>query len=735
MIRLDDQQLSIYHYDYHSNPALCIIAGAGSGKTTTIISKIVKMIEEDCNPSNFYITTFTRNAANMLKTKIRKNIDEEVVNNMNIGTFHHLAYKFLKKYNKLNHNTATSFDKLLFDYYQLIQTDDYIKNENHQYIFIDEYQDINEIQHKIIKHLYQTYKTFLVVIGDDQQNIYTFRGSSIEYILRFQNEFKGDILKLETNYRCIPNIVTVSNYLLEYNHNKIDKIFKPPISKSNITTKIKLNTKDDINHLFFYLYDLIKDDHSNLSKYAVISRYKHPLNKLEYEFSKHKIPTLYLETIDDNVKHQDNHINHNRITLTTIHGTKGLEYEHVIFLDFCYTNTSKKVDVCEERRLYYVAITRAIENLDIIIFEKPSVFLTEIFQKASDSLTLFDNFDVEFIKNYEINSLSDSENSKYISVTEYVNHINWFDLIKLDEIIKIIDIGYEEINIHSKMNHLINGYNQNKNQLITNYDFLIGYFMETFIYYQLSLKNDDVFIQQFLQYIMISQNNYKNLIKNPSYEGRFRSYYKLNLDMNFTKYAEKNKSYFDKLSCVTNKRDPKYEKCFLDKSIISYSNLIRKDTSNLINDILYYSINISINHTSRYALQHLNLSPFIKLFEKVNLLKVNSFIDIVNDDMLLDSQIRIQKTVSYKNLFGCIDLLLENNESFIIFDIKGSQSNSAKIEYLLQVLIYSCIYMVETNKKFNDVYIYLPLYGVMYRWSIDNINNSICEKFLDMIIS
>ena len=56
MISLDDQQLSIYHYDYHNYPALCIVAGAGSGKTSTIISKIVKMIKENCDPSVNSIT-------------------------------------------------------------------------------------------------------------------------------------------------------------------------------------------------------------------------------------------------------------------------------------------------------------------------------------------------------------------------------------------------------------------------------------------------------------------------------------------------------------------------------------------------------------------------------------------------------------------------------------------------------------------------------------------------------
>ena len=89
---------------------------------------------------------------------------------------------------------------------------------------------------------------------------------------------------------------------------------------------------------------MIKDDHHNLSKYARISIYKHQLNTLEYKFSKHKIPTLYLESVTDNIKRQNDQTQHNRITLTTIHGTKGLEYEHVIFLDFCYTTIKKKID-------------------------------------------------------------------------------------------------------------------------------------------------------------------------------------------------------------------------------------------------------------------------------------------------------------------------------------------------------------------------------------------------------
>jgi ATP-dependent DNA helicase RecQ len=217
---LNNQQLEVLNYDYINRPnALCVIAGAGSGKTTTIISKIVKMINDDkLNPKHFFITTFTRNAALSLKTKLKNYLSEEIINKMTIGTFHSIAHQYLNTNNDLKF--AQSYDKLLADYLQLINQEIY--TDTHKYIFIDEYQDIDPLQNQIIYQLFNKYPdNFLVVIGDDQQNIYTFRGSTIKFIL----EFQGSILKLETNYRCFPAIVKISNYLLSYNNSKIDKTF------------------------------------------------------------------------------------------------------------------------------------------------------------------------------------------------------------------------------------------------------------------------------------------------------------------------------------------------------------------------------------------------------------------------------------------------------------------------------------------------------------------------------
>lgn len=355
---LNNQQLEIFNHDYLNNSsAVCIIAGAGSGKTTTIIEKIIKMINDGSNPENFFITTFSRNASKQLKFKLGKKLDKDTVDSMTIGTFHAIAFKNLD----IKNNLAQSFDKMLYDYLNFIK----VNNTRYRYIFIDEYQDIDPIQEEIINTLYNKYDNnkLLMVIGDDQQNIYTFRGTDIKFILNFKEKYNGIIYKLETNYRCFPAIVEVSNYILSYNINKIEKTF---IANKINKNKINLKLFDKTDIMIDYLVNIISllNNKVNLSKYAIISRYKKQLNKIENRLAKLNIATLYLENNFDNMDFQNNSNNYkNRLILTTIHGTKGLEYHNVILLDYHFLNKS---NIEEERRLYYVAITRAIDNLMII---------------------------------------------------------------------------------------------------------------------------------------------------------------------------------------------------------------------------------------------------------------------------------------------------------------------------------------------------------------------------------
>jgi ATP-dependent DNA helicase RecQ len=299
------QQQLIINYDFlniNSPNAVCIVAGAGSGKTTTIIEKIVQMINSGLKPNEFFITTFTRNASSQLKDKLSKYLTIEQIDQMCIGTFHSIAYHYMKKYNKSKSNVAQSFDKLLYDYLELTKTIQYQQNESHNYIFIDEYQDIDPIQYQIIDNIYKFRQSIpnnklLMVIGDDQQNIYTFRGSNINYILNFEKTYQGTILKLETNYRCFPAIVNISNYLLANAKEKIDKTFVPDpnLNKTKSKTKIRLkviSTSYEKKHqLVKYIAEKIEliNQKYDISTYAIISRTKKHLTILENIFGNYRI--------------------------------------------------------------------------------------------------------------------------------------------------------------------------------------------------------------------------------------------------------------------------------------------------------------------------------------------------------------------------------------------------------------------------------------------------------------
>jgi len=725
---MDIQQLSVYNYDYNINfKSLCVIAGAGSGKTTTIINKIIKMInEENCNPNEFFITTFTRNAAKELIDRLKKKLDIFIVDKMIIGTFHSIAYKFLNKYELNNSKYVSSFDKLLYDYLQLIKTDKYIKS--HKYIFIDEFQDIDEIQFEIINVLKINSK-LLIVIGDDQQNIYTFRGSNIKYILNFE----GDILKLETNYRCFPAIVRVSNYLLSYNQNKIDKTFR---SHKKNNTKIYLNRLEKsypskiTNCVINKILTLIKEK-KDISNYAVISRYKHHLNDIENKLARLNIKSAYLETKLDNELYKSQN---NRIVLTTIHGTKGLEFNGVFFIDFDYIKRTDS-DIEEERRLYYVAITRAINGLMIIIEDCPSIFLTEIFMKSYENNDLFDNFNIDMINLKKSATIEDKSN--IITISNVINKFNWINMIKINKIINFIDNEFEDITIHSNISELKDNKYKN-NELITNFNFLIGNIVENYIQYILSLDTEEHFSYSLIENIIAY--NRKQLYKGKEkYEKLLKNYYKIDIEFDIYEYYLDNKEYIDYLDKYNkdnrnvefkyDRTKSNYTEEFVKNCTESYLKLFNKTGS--MNDIIIYSINESILDTKRYALQTINVDKISKLFKCADKLKI--FVEYIKS--LNYKNYYIERSLIYNNILGRADIILENDDLFFIIDIKAIQQDKPDIKYVLQVLLYSCMYMIETNKIFNKIGIYSAIYGKLFIWNILDVNLEKVNQFLNEVIN
>lgn len=122
---------------------------------------------------------------------------------------------------------AIEFDDMVMGACRVLELDP--TNEFHtkfQHVMVDEYQDVNDLNVRLI-NLLSSNSTSLVVVGDDDQAIYGFRGGNTTHILNFPKKFAAKTLFLTTNYRCLQPIVELANTLIEHNENRFEKRMIP----------------------------------------------------------------------------------------------------------------------------------------------------------------------------------------------------------------------------------------------------------------------------------------------------------------------------------------------------------------------------------------------------------------------------------------------------------------------------------------------------------------------------
>ena len=141
---------------------------------------------------------------------------------LNRGDFYYskIAQLYFLYQKKLKYNNAMDFDDLIINTIRLFEEfPDVLEHyQNYfRYIMVDEYQDTNRAQYRLVSLLAQKHKN-LCVVGDDDQSIYKFRGADIQNILGFENEFKNCcVIKLEENYRSTQNILNAANEVIKHN--------------------------------------------------------------------------------------------------------------------------------------------------------------------------------------------------------------------------------------------------------------------------------------------------------------------------------------------------------------------------------------------------------------------------------------------------------------------------------------------------------------------------------------
>ncbi|MDD5377388.1 MAG: 3'-5' exonuclease [Candidatus Gracilibacteria bacterium] len=171
----------------------------------------------------------------------------------------------------LRENNALDFDDILLRTYDLLQIPEVLErlHNRYEYIFVDEYQDTNDIQYKTIKLLAEKHRN-LSVVGDDWQGIYGWRGANIKNILSFQKDFPGAVVvKLEQNYRSTKTIIAGANAVIKCNKEALDKTLWTDNEEGGKILLIEALSEKQEAEL---IVKEIKEGTSDLSKWAVLYR-------------------------------------------------------------------------------------------------------------------------------------------------------------------------------------------------------------------------------------------------------------------------------------------------------------------------------------------------------------------------------------------------------------------------------------------------------------------------------
>ena len=304
-----------------------------------------------------------------------------------IRHFYELAIPIVEKYNQYcTDKSYLDFNDLISKCAALFHNQEDIAHKfrnRYQYILVDEFQDVNNLQVDLIK-LLLTDKTQLFCVGDDWQSIYGFRGSNVSYIIEFEKHFPNSkVLTLNMNYRSTQNIVEASNEVIKHNKFKIDKDLKSSKrSEHKIVVYAGNNEEENVQFCVDTVKELLNDGYTN-EDILFLYRRTHMYNPGTSSDKPSYAKTFYEQDI--------------RIQARTIHAAKGLESKVVfilgltegsggfpdIWLEDRIFQIIKKANhdllLEEERRLFYVAITRAKDKL-YLITEKgnESSFLKEI---------------------------------------------------------------------------------------------------------------------------------------------------------------------------------------------------------------------------------------------------------------------------------------------------------------------------------------------------------------------
>ena len=428
-----DQRAAVLH-DHEKNAQLLILAGAGSGKTSVLTKRIQYRIAMGVNPENILALTFTAKAASEMRERVQKlfpgapvrlctfhslalymlkqkigarfayelvgfskppvpqespaedfmeNLVRQKISARQLDREHlfddSLPLSLNSRLEKMRASVLESgqvvFEDLIYLAIRLLEGHEDAREYFHRQwteILVDEYQDINPSQYRMVKALLGERKS-LFVVGDDDQAIYGFRGADIGNINRFCEDFKeSSLIRLEWNYRSTSNILHLANEIFENKPLRLRKVLRAgnpngshgnPLFKENRKPEVWVseNPVEEMMKIICKIKELRQAYDLAWKNFAILVRYNRQRAYYEEVLRDAELPVAGAEAGEGEEVEDGIHIE-------TVHASKGLQYAVVFYAGLAEGLTpgectggakERKKQLDEERRLYYVGVTRA----------------------------------------------------------------------------------------------------------------------------------------------------------------------------------------------------------------------------------------------------------------------------------------------------------------------------------------------------------------------------------------
>jgi hypothetical protein len=712
-----DQQTYINHDKLESTK---LIACVGSGKTYSIIHRIRYLVKSKLisDPSQILVMSFSRNAIFDFKEKCRRYnfLPSEFIDyNKQVYTIDSFAKYILMSIEPTSSHDVEllsfKFKEILKKYPLEILTANK-RLSRFKYLLIDEAQDLNQTQYEIVSYLHSKLNYTVGLIGDPNQNIYQFRESSNKYLLNFMaKEFC-----LRYNHRSTQNIIDFAKCIRPYS--QYDILKSQDYQDAQIKEeKIHIHMYRRLPQRHTKLLDILNNyilKNVDLSDIAILSPVRSSSNRTRGSsilcdfLALNSIPfeIFYDETKrlrDEKVKYEKKRGCLNILTYT---GTKGLEWDHVILMDFDF-NIMNRVPTyeqyCEHKYLLHVATSRAKREMHIF---SSTYLINPVVHEIIDPEIYISN--AGFPDELKYKFLEREFNTPITSITLLLDELKDHDLAE------ILDNMTEH---YSNVEQIVLDDDYCTDIDRKNSDAFLGQLVENVFYYQIETsQNKDHRPLKTIEFILNSNimiltskemSIIKSVFQSNTLTWELFDLLRPQLTSEQIRIIETKFKRSKPLEDIIPMLQTGYNiiATNIDKIKQAYeaynpSTNPSRPYNEIINDIFYltlveYAINVDVyyyiqNDTKVHQVQekHDLLKSFLSNFEKMN-----KYAEQLTSKESNVQSIKIQKDLDCKQISqieGTSDLIITKNNSTFIAEVKTTKE--LLIRHKIQLLLYNLLY-------------------------------------------